>query len=520
MKHSILLIILFQVVACGQQPKTVIYSSPEPEKKSADFEMFVNNQKVFVYQARVSKFPVNQIWPGYQRPLNQTELASFAYFDFRGEVVIKIKSLKEIKTLDIRPGEYGIKPLIKDNTVEFKISKPAQFIVEVNGYHHALHIFANPVETFNIDKQDPKVHYFGPGVHEAGIINLKSDETVFIDGGALVYGVIKSEDTRNIKIVGRGILDASKIERGTAPNMITLNRVINAHINGIILRDPHEWTIVPSNCDSLTINNTKLIGLWRYNSDGIDLVNSKNTTIRNTFIRSFDDNIVIKGVKHAYNDPYKNIENIKVDNCVLWNDWGRAIELGAEMVVDSLKNISFSNCYIPHFTTVAMDIQNCDRGFVKDVSFENISIEDPISDSLRIGTSPIVKNAWGKIIVLGIYGTFYSADTTRGHISNIRFNNIRYNRTYPATKDHFGFDNFYIEKDISYKNYDIFIRDNMYFGDIRYNCTNPNTVYMSGHDSNHLIENILIKDYFINGIKMTNAGSIGKNEFVKNVILE
>lgn len=52
------------------------------------------------------------------------------------------------------------------------------------------------------------------------------------------------------------------------------------------------------------------------------------------------------------------------------------------------------------------------------------------------------------------------------------------------------------------------------------NCTDSNTVYMSGYDSNHLIENILIKDYFINGQKMRDAGSIGKNEFVQNVSLE
>ena len=67
--------------------------------------MFVDGKPAFVYQARVSRLPVNQIWPGYQRPLNQTEIASFAYF-----------------------------------------------VVEVNGSHQALHIFANTIEAINIDK--------------------------------------------------------------------------------------------------------------------------------------------------------------------------------------------------------------------------------------------------------------------------------------------------------------------------------------------------------------------------------
>jgi hypothetical protein len=520
MRHYLLLLVCLLIAFGCKKSNTVLYEGPEQEKKSEDFKMFVDTRPVFIYQARVSKYPINQIWPGYQRPKNQTEIASFAYFDFKGEVVIKIISNKEIKTLDIRPKEYGINPVIKGNTIEFKLSKPSQFVVEVNGYHHALHIFANPVENYNIDKNDPKVHYFGPGIHEAGIINLNSNETVFIDGGAIVYGVIRSENTRNIKIIGRGILDASKIERGKAPNMITLKNVVNGYINGIILRDPHEWTVVPTNCDSITFDNIKLIGLWRYNSDGLDIVNCKNIIFRNTFIRAFDDNIVIRGTREANIGNYNIIENITVDSCVLWNDWGRALEIGASIVADTIKNVSFSNCYIPHFTTVAMDIQNCDRGYIKDIHYNNISIEDPISDSLVIGTSPIVKNAWGKIIVLGIYRSFYSYDTIRGNIDNISFSNIRYNRTYPESVGSFTFDSVYIEKNINYKNYDIFIRDNMYFGDIRYNCKNSNSIYLSGYDNHHMIDNININNYFINGKKMTDLQSIGKNEFVNNVIMK
>ena len=167
-----------------------------------------------------------------------------------------------------------------------------------------------------------------------------------------------------------------------------------------------------------------------------------------------------------------------------------------------------------------MDIQNCDRGYVKDIRFKNISIEDPITDSLTIGTSPIVKKAWAKIIVLGIYGSFYSNDTIRGNINDIYFSNIRYNRTYPESTGAFQYDSVYIEKGINYKNYDIFIRDNMYFGDIRYNCTNSNSIYLSGFDDNHVINNIFIEDYFVNGKKMTDLLSIGKNEFVKNVYLK
>jgi len=217
MKYNLLTILCLLIAACGCRSRTILYSAPEQEMKSNDFKMYVNDKPVFVYQARVSRLPVNQIWPGYQRPISQTEIASFAYFDFKGKVEIRIISEKEIETLDIRPKEYAIKPRIEGRTIIFKLSNPSQFIVEVNGYHHALHIFANPVEDFNINREDPKVHYFGPGIHEAGTIKLLSDETVFIDGGAIVRGIIVSENTRNIKILGRGILDASKMHAMKPP---------------------------------------------------------------------------------------------------------------------------------------------------------------------------------------------------------------------------------------------------------------------------------------------------------------
>lgn len=520
MKNYLFFILFITITLVGCKSGVIVYPAPEGEPKSADFEMNVNGKPVFVYEARVSKYPINQIWPGHQRPVNQTEIASFAYFDFSGEVTVRITSTKEIKTLDIRPKEFGIKPVVKGNTIEFKLVKPLQFAVEVNGFHHALHVFANPVETVQIDKADPKVHYFAPGIHEAGKIDVKSGETVYIDGGAIVYGYISSENTRDIKIAGRGILDASKIERGEAPAMISMKQVTNSTVNGIILRDSHFWAIIPVNCDSVTFDNLKLIGHWRYNSDGLDIVSCKNIVFKNTFIRTFDDNIVIRGTKRAYVEPYKIIENVTVDNCVLWNDWGRAIEIGASIVADTIKNIRFTNCQIPHFTAVALDIQNCDRGYIKDIYFENIAIEGLISDNLMIGTAPIVPRAWGKIAVLGIYSTFYSEDTVRGNISNIYFNNIRYNRDNPVSAGLTEDEIVPMDKNDSLKDYDKFIRDNIYFGDIGFNTRNNATFYLSGFDGAHQIENIHIKDYFIDGKKVTDLATVGKNEFVQNVFIE
>ena len=90
--------------------------------------------------------------------------------------------------------------------------------------------------------------------------------------------------------------------------MIYLKGVRNAKIGGIILRDPQEWAGVrPQQCENIDIDNLKLIGFWRYNADGIDIVSSRNVTIRNCFVRAFDDNIVIKGLKSSFDDQHRII---------------------------------------------------------------------------------------------------------------------------------------------------------------------------------------------------------------------
>ena len=64
----------------------------------------------------------------------------------------------------------------------------------------------------------------------------------------------------------------------------------------------------------------KVFGQWRYNNDGVNIVNSKNITVKNSFVHSFDDSITIKGIdRYAETDN----ENILSENCVLWCDWGK-----------------------------------------------------------------------------------------------------------------------------------------------------------------------------------------------------
>ena len=46
---------------------------------------------------------------------------------------------------------------------------------------------------------------------------------------------------------------------------------------------------------------------------------------------------------------------------------GQDFEFGAETVADTIQDVMISNCYVPRFTMVAMDIQNGDRGHIENV---------------------------------------------------------------------------------------------------------------------------------------------------------
>ena len=143
-----------------------------------------------------------------------------------------------------------------------------------------------------------------------------------------------------------------------------------------------------------------------------------------------------------------------------------------------------------------------------------------ITDSLVIGTTPIVKNAWGKIIVLGIYESFYSGDTIRGNIDNITFKNIFYNRKNIPDKKISKEVTVVIDENSSFKNYDLFLRDNIYYGDIQYNASGSSDIYLSGFDDAHIVSNVHIENFLINGKKLDDLNSVGKNEYVKNIFLK
>jgi len=462
---------------------------PAEEEPNNDYSVDLNGQPAFVHRARVSAHPLNQVWPGYQRPLEQTEIAAFVSWDMAAPVECVVTSAQPVYSVRLRPTASGLQATVEGNTIRFTISKPGQYTVEVNGTHKALHLFANPPEVDVPQPTDAGVRFFGPGVHCPGLIHMQSNETVYIAAGAVVYGVITAEKADNITIRGRGILDGSKFDRADVHGLINTLGCRGVHIEGVILRDPNVWTVIPVVCQQVHIRNIKLIGLWRYNADGIDFVNSQHCSVEDSFLRTFDDSIVFKGL-HGWGGFQCNLEpvaDIQVRRCVIWNDWGRALEIGAETIASEITDLLFEDCDIIHTVHVALDIQNTDRGHCHDMLFKNIRIE--LDDDFK------------RPQMQGYNGQKYSYKATDLYI--------------PPIIEVLVFKGFWTKDDIRGK------ADNIRFEDIEVTAWGIPETHLRGWDEEHAVRNIEIRNLRVNGVLMTEVEHAGirVNEFVSDVRL-
>jgi len=246
--------------AASQDGSVVTWAAPSVEQLFQDYTLRVNGRAVPVYACRVSAMPFNQVWPGYQRPLGQTEIAGFAYWGMSGPVSVEIVSKRPFGSVAVRPSSRSIKPIINGRHISFQLSQPGQFSVELDGRHHTLHLFADPPEAELPKPGDPNVLYFGPGVHKPGKILLKSGQTVYVAGGAVVYTAIEGRGVSGVKILGRGIIDTSEFARGLGGGSIHFEDSSDITIDGVIVRDSDVYGISAFGCHRLAISRVKLIG--------------------------------------------------------------------------------------------------------------------------------------------------------------------------------------------------------------------------------------------------------------------
>ena len=374
----------------------ITYPGPPGLIPAADYAVDVNGQPLFVYEARVnfSRVPDKDQVP---------ELTPFAYFDFAGSVTVTVTTAREIQSVDVRPKSYGIIPTVNGNTIRFTLTEPRKITLEMNGdLHRALHLFANPLECDAPDPDDPSVLYFGPGVHEAGAIPLQGGQTVYLSGGAYVYGTIRGSGASNASIRGRGIISGQN-ETWYTPGIVA-EQCHHLNLRDIIVVDPAGWTVTIRNSDHVTVDNIKLL-CCRKNSDGINLVSTRHAVVNDCFVRNWDDGICLKGTNG--NDS----RHTRVTRCVIWSDAAQSLELGYETQMAVLDDVLFQDIDIIHHLMpgyLALTVHNGDRASITNVRFEDIRVEDSVS---------ALADVW-------IGDSRWMKDAERGRIRGVHFKNV------------------------------------------------------------------------------------------------
>jgi glycosyl hydrolase family 28 len=438
---------------------------PATEPLSTRFHVSVAQVDVPVYLARICALTADQRTNLGTIVKSQTSETAFASFDLAGSTAVSVSCSEPVQSAKILPASRGMVPVISGNQITFTVTQPGALTLEVNGdWVSSLHLFANPTETDIPRPDDPNVLYYGPGIHEVESVRVTSGKTVYLAPGAVVYGTDKSGapgtpvfmlEGSNIVLRGRGIIDASRCPYHT-------RSILGVHgtdirVEGVILRDSSTWNMPVRQSDNVKIQNLKILG-WRGNSDGIDICNSRQVEISGCFLRTLDDLIVLKTDKGQ-----GELRNVTVKNCVLWNEFAHALSLGAELR-EPLTNVSFSDCDIIHDKgrEWLLRVYNCDSAWVRNVTFENIRIEE----ARRLSSLWIGSALWSK-------------ETERGHIENISFRNIV--SPLPERPDPW--------------------------------------VDLVGFDVEHAIDNVEFRNIIVGGGVMT-PGAVRQNEFVRNVVIQ
>lgn len=471
------------------ESKVISWPAPAGESASSDYELKVNDAPVFVHQARVrAKILENKgLWTHERECTGET--ASFAIFDIRDKVTVTVKPKLSFQNALVLPSRFGIIPEKVDGVVSFTIDKPQHLTLLLDGRNDlALHLFVGTPETNVPKKGDPKVIYFGPGIHEIETLKIQSGHTVYLAGGAVLKAKLRQDekgrydekwkvnfydgvvfdvtDAEDVRICGRGIMDGSQVPH-PGLNMVRIANSKQIQISGITLRDAPNWNVTIFDSEQVKVDDLRIIS-GRLNSDGINSVNTRHVKIRRCFVRNHDDSIVAKTIF-----PDKPCEDIEVEDCVIWSDWGYA--LGATYETRSpVRNLRFKRCDILSARNWCLGVHVSDSALISDIRFEDISIAD-----LAVTRQKNMEGA-ATLVRMSIQADCWGKDTERGRIRDIILDGLTVEGKSLPPSEFFG------------------------------------------ADEKHLVENISLRGIRLNGKAVIDTSSLGikTNNFVKGLQVE
>jgi hypothetical protein len=246
-----------------------------------------------------------------------------AGFGFDGSVNVSVTANYSFSNYKIHPTQYGISSSRSGNTVSFTLSDntKGKIVVEFdNDYNKSLFLFADPPKP----SVPSGARYIAPGYHK-GHIYVGSNETVYLDAGAIVEGDINMHDVSNARVIGRGWYLGS----------LWVERTSNCEVSGVHGGMLGKWTVNIKDSSYFTINHLKLLYLGN-ETDGISFNGSGNCTAKNSFIMNYDD---------VFTSQRPGCKDNLTENIVVWSTGGGNI-FGPGGTEDIGGNNVYRNIYI------------------------------------------------------------------------------------------------------------------------------------------------------------------------------
>ncbi|MDR2599253.1 MAG: hypothetical protein LBC73_03155 [Oscillospiraceae bacterium] len=459
------------------KPILVLYDGPHTMQSSEVAKIKVEGHDLFVYDVMVNH---EHIWNANTIP----STTPMTYFDFEGGTVtieVEMPGLpRDVESAAILPSVHEITPTVTDGKVSFDIDKPGFYTVIYNGdVNQATHIFANPLETDIPDRDDPDVIFIDPGHWKLDAISLNSGQTLYISGGAVVNTIVIVDTAQDVTIRGRGIICGDGFPAWNQPGSyarvpIDIRTSRNITTEGFILINGNAWQFNSFNSDGLYAENVKIIS-GRQNGDGFTFQSCRNHHVVDSFVRTWDDSLVIKNYAGSSRD-------ILFERIQIWTDLAQSMEIGYETNKGNILNaviadITFRDIFVLYNNhKPIISIHNSDDALIQNIRYENI----------------IVDHA-------------YMRGDNGLNNELIEFNMIKTH--WSAVTDEWGS-----------------IRDIVIDGLIVHNTLDGRVPFSNfwGHNENHLLENVSMRNIYILGERITTLEALRAdlNAYAVNITIE
>ena len=330
-----------------------------------------NNAKITMFKTLCNN---SRRWVGNYP---QTSEVAVAMFDIQnnGPVTVSLTFPNGTNASNtvVRPTDKGVAASVSGQTATFTLPGAGQYSIEPNGNSdQAVLIFVNKQE--NAPSGNVQTIARGTAT-EHWDWNLDG-QTLYIAPGATLNGNVKFYGSGTV--CGQGVITGNKRDTWlVAGQKIPIECwMANMTIKGVSILNSNAWCIQLQKSQRATVENVKIIS-GRPNGDGISLQSSENVTIKDCFIRTWDDGIVVKNYQGDMNS-----HDITATNCVLWTDLAQSMEIGFETNKGRngdprIYNVTFDKIYVIHaFHKAPISIHNGDNAKIYGVRFTNIYVDD------------------------------------------------------------------------------------------------------------------------------------------------